>query len=207
LILLDAPGTLDSTWVHQELNRAHALSLGVLNLIWPGYDGSKGTEFCDPMPLDAADFEQTTGSPSALDRLTATKLIEVIGRAEDTRIRSLHQRRKSVIGEVVDQARHHRLDVKHYPQDVTKYPAGGIELLRQGSVVARVIPLVGLPDALAIHDHEGFLGTSSDWKQVRVTFNGLGMAPSWGKHLDWLNERERLVATQVDQLRDWMAKL
>ncbi len=44
VILLDTPGALSSNWVYQELNRAHDLGMGVVQLIWPGHARTKGTE-------------------------------------------------------------------------------------------------------------------------------------------------------------------
>ena len=58
-----------------------------------------------------------------------------------------------------------------------------------------------------MHDQEVLLGNAEDWDRVRMVFNGLGMTGPWAKHVAWLNERERLVATQVDQIGDWLVKL
>ena len=212
VILLDAPGTLDSNWVYLELNRAHALSLAVLQLVWPTprgmskqFTGSPGTEFCERYPLDTTNFTADPMTPGAeLDRNVVEK---VAAAAEEARIRSLFYRRKKVVGEVMDQAARHSLSVKHYPPDAQRYPSGAIELLRNNKEIGWVIPLVGLPDALAIFDHETLLKPATDWKPYVIAYDGLGISPDWAKHIDWLNERERLAAKPVDNLETWMGRL
>lgn len=212
MILLDAPGTLDSNWVYLELNRAHALSLAVLQLVWPTppgmrrqFMGSPGTEFCDRHTLDATDFTADPMSPAAeLDKMVVEKIVAT---AEVARIRSLYYRRKKIVGEVIDQAARHCLDIKHYPPDATRYPSGAIELLRDSKEVGWVIPLVGLPDALAIFDHETLLKPAKDWMPYVIAYDGLGISPNWAKHINWLNERERLAAKPIDNLEIWMGNL
>jgi hypothetical protein len=56
LIFLDSVHALSSRWVHEELARAHALGLGVLQLVWPNHRRTQDTEFSDWIPLEPADL-------------------------------------------------------------------------------------------------------------------------------------------------------
>jgi hypothetical protein len=198
VVLLDSPKALQSKWVHEELARAHNLGLGVLQLIWPNHEPTPGTEFCDPLQLTPADFVNQIFDDTGT--LTLDALRRVIAETERTRNRSLRMRRLAVVNNLVDQAKRKGLDS-------VVQPVGAIELHRQGSCVAKVIPVVGLPDALIIHRHEIGQPTAAEWGKVRVTYNGLGMSPGWDEHLSWLNNRERLSSTQVDKLEPWLNTL
>lgn len=218
VVLLDAPGTLDSNWVHQELNRAHALSLGVLQLVWPSppqapmiFRGSPGTELCDRLELSDADFDSTdlwdaSGRANPARHLSPPALDRVIAAIEVARIRSLNRRRKKIVGEIMDLATSRGLGIKLYPPDATEYPIGALGLIRSDVEVGCVIPLVGLPDAIVLDDHESLL-KRQDWRHVKIAFDGLGISPRWSSHVGWLNSREKLVARQIDELDEWMVKL
>ena len=72
LVLIDTPRALSSRWVREELARAQALGLGVLQVVWPAYARTPGTEFCEPRYLDATDFDGPTVGASDTPPLSST---------------------------------------------------------------------------------------------------------------------------------------
>ena len=72
LVLIDTPRALSSRWVRDELARAQALGLGVLQVVWPAYARTPGTDFCEPRYLDATDFEGPTVGASDTPPLSST---------------------------------------------------------------------------------------------------------------------------------------
>lgn len=198
LIFLDSPNALDSEWVHMELARANDLGLGMLQLLWPGHTRSPGTELCQLVALKTPDFEDKDSGPQG--RLTQNALQHIMSLAEVARVRALALRLEHVIGNVLDLAQHYGLGTEIEPLKA-------IRLTRDGNALGQVLPVVGLPDARIIQEKEIGLTANDDPKKTRLTYNGLGAAPDWLEHLNWLNAREGLRSEQVDTLDKWMATL
>lgn len=198
LIFLDSPDALSSQWVHQELNRAQALGLGILQLIWPDHDRTLGTEFCDFIQLETSAF--SNGQADLDDRLTDETVKEILSAAERSRIRSLGSRRRRVVADFVDQVKRVHLDAEVHPIDK-------IEVYRDSQLVGSVIPFVGLPNAQAIQRHEEQLA-EQDLPNIRIVYDGLGMNPDWDEHLTWLNAKKLSPITiQIELVDDWLEKL
>jgi len=136
---------------------------------------------------------------SASGHLTDATCARILTAAEKCRIRSIAARRRRVVDEFVDLAQGEGFDVR-------VQPAGNIELEKGGKVFARGIPIVGLPDAVLIHDCE-CVSPKAELTRTRLIYSGLGMSKSWRSHLDWLNIGDGLVATSVDDAQAWLASL
>lgn len=211
LIFLDSPHALDSKWVQQELARAHDLGLGVLQVIWPDANRTPGTEFSDPHELKKYELEPEPTAAAGSDgpRLTDDALTRVVGAIENTRIRSLRSRRLQVIGELLDRARARGLKA-------TVDPVGLVRLYDAlDECVGEVLPLVGLPDAMILHEQERGRTKAAlsrglnqgGWERFHVTYLGLGIPVEWTEHFAWLNERGTVQATPVDLLKPWLEAL
>jgi len=177
LIFLDSPNALTSRWVHEELARAHDVGLGVLQLVWPNHQRTRGTEFSDWIQLETSDFSRQTAGLD--DILTDHTVAEVVAATERSRIRSLRARRLRVVTDLVDQAQDIGIEA-------AVLPVGPVVLYRSGSKVGRVFPFVGLPDALAIQQVEKSL-LIEEVLPVRIIYSGLGIGVDWADHLEWLN--------------------
>lgn len=197
LVFIDTPHALDSRWVYDELARAHSLSLGVLQLVWPGHARSKGTELCDLFELKPDDFVNKKATTD--DELVPARLNEIVLAAEGARVRSLALRQEKVVTDLLLQAR--GLGLRPEAQTM-----GPVRFFRNKKVVGTALPIVGLPDARIVHERESNLDPV-DHKQARLIYNGLGASRSWLAHLDWLNERDGLRSLQVDRVEDWLKKL
>lgn len=197
LVFIDTPHALDSRWVCDELARAHAHGLGVLQIVWPGHVRTSGTDFCDSIQLQLTDFEDQTASGS--DALTDAKLEEILSAAEQSRIRSLALRRERVVGDILQQARGRGLRPEAKAM-------GEVQFFKNNLVVGHALPVVGLPDAWTIHDHESQLKASLVARS-RLVYSGLGASRAWLAHLAWLNERNGLRSLQVDGIGKWLASL
>lgn len=197
LVFLDTKGALDSTWVIQELARAHDIGLGILQLVWPDTKRTPGTELSDMIQLGSPDFEGANHGSTGT--LTQPCLEKVLADAERSRIRSLRFRRLRVVGDLVDQAKALKLDA-------VVPPAGPIVLFKDGSEVAQAIAFVGTPDAPGIQEKES-QHSGDNWTTVRIVYNGLGVDQDWSNHLDWLNKRKGLQVVQVARISDWLKKV
>jgi hypothetical protein len=197
LVFIDTPHALDSRWVNDELARAHAHGLGVLQLVWPGHTRTTGTDFCDHVQLQLTDFTDGIASRDAL--LVDTKLTEILAAAEQSRVRSLALRRERVVGDILQQARGHGLRPEAKAM-------GEVRFFKNNNVVGHALPVVGLPDARTIHDHESQMDVAHH-ANARLVYSGLGASRAWLAHLEWLNERKGLHSVQVDGIGKWLQGL
>ena len=184
--------------------RVNSLGLGVVQVVWPGHSPTPGTEFSllSRRQLEVSDFEG--GGTGVGGRLKTTVLREILEKVEQSRISSLGLRRLQVIGELKDQAASHKLDA-------LVQSAGYVELRKKCACIALAFPIVGLPDAWAIHELEmAWKRHRKRWradKQIRVVFDGLGMRPEREAHLVWLNDSLSLKTITLEGLPSWCIEL
>jgi hypothetical protein len=203
VVFLDSPNALDSTWVHQEIGRANAHGLGLLQIVWPGHTASQGTGFCDQVLLASDDF---LGLVNHVDsRLSPTCIESILKSAERCRIKSLAGRRRCLSDTANMIAEKLQLELAIHP--VLPY-----RVTRNGTTLASLIPHIGIPDARSIQEHESDCidpqtGTLSSDIQNVVLFDGLGMDPSSARHLQWLNERNPIQVLTALELEQWIAGL
>jgi hypothetical protein len=194
LILLDSPTALDSRWVHEELNRAHDLGMGVLQLIWPRHKRTAGTELSTPLPLENSDFEGGTSLPE--NPLKVETLGRILNAVESERIRSLNARRTRLVEGLLSNVDGKGVTLLVHPTRIVDVMKGAIKL-------AEVVTFVGVPDALSVYQHE----LDKSHEQTFVVYNGLGVDEQWAKHLKWLNEKATVEVFQIDDFGDYIGRL
>jgi hypothetical protein len=213
VIFLDSPNVQDSEWVLKEFTRANTLNLGMLQLIWPKKRRHVGSDFAEPFELESSYFK--TYTPGPRDELQPSTVAEIVDRVEQVRIKSLGLRRKLVVGELTERATRAGLDAVFQP-------AGPVEIKKGKQTIAMAIPILGLPDAWAIHHAEKQL--RKYWRgpkayrvtdRIKVFYDGLGIQPERAEHLVWLNDSlklrtatfEREQGTAADPLERWLDEL
>jgi hypothetical protein len=194
VVLLDTENALTSTWVHVELNRAHDLGLGVVQLIWPNHRQTSGTELSFPVPLSSGDFEN--GRYDKYSTLVNAKIGEVIRVVENERIRSLSARRTRLVEGLLEH-------VGSNGGTLFVHPMKHVDILRGGEKVAEVVPFVGVPDALALYQYE----SKKTHDPTVVIYDGLGVDVEWIEHLNWLNENGLVKVHQVDDFGTFMGSV
>jgi hypothetical protein len=166
--------------------------------VWPNYERTAGTEFSDWTKLQLPDFHNQMADPE--DRLTPQAVARIVSLVERARIRSLNARRARVVADLVDRA-------KEVGMEVVVPPIGSITLYRDKTVVGRVIPFVGIPDAYTIEQEQKSL-QDSPVSSDRIVYSGLGMNSDWADHLNWLNaQKDMLLTSQIDLIDDWLGGL
>lgn len=185
VVLLDTKNALNSAWVHQELNRAHDLGLGVVQLIWPDHKQTPGTELSFPIVLKDADFVDADFDKDGI--LHTNKVGEVIRSIESERIRSLSARRTRLVEGLLEH-------VNSKGATVYVHPMKNVDVLKGSKKIVEVVPFVGVPDSLALHQHE--LGKAHE--PTIIVYNGLGVDQEWLEHLAWLNTKGTVTVHQID---------
>lgn len=199
LIFLDSQTALDSRWVKEELARAHALGLGVYQLLWPDRDKpTRGTELslaCTKLKKE--DFVGATLAKETI--LEGARLKEILVDIETIRIRSLAAKRRSIGGEIRELAITFGLETCFHPVDP-------IALYHDGTQVGAIVISTGVPDAALIH-RESVALDLENVKNAKIVYNGLGVRQAWRDHLDWLNPRVPLATMPVHCLEQWLGGL
>ncbi|WP_368666507.1 MULTISPECIES: toll/interleukin-1 receptor domain-containing protein [Corallococcus] len=197
LILLDTPNALTSTWVEQEVARAHNLGLGVLQLIWPApHKRTPGTELCEPFVLEANDFTDNPNSSGTT--LNKFKLEEIVARAESTRARSLASRKTRVITEFCKQMKTHGVDV-------TIQPSGRLEVPHPHRGATYVFPIVGHPEATLLQEIADDCTTcGAPTPHGCLIYDPLGIWPRKAAHLQWLNGFLPVESLAISEVPKWL---
>jgi hypothetical protein len=197
LILLDTPKAFTSTWVEQEVARAHNLALGVLQLIWPApHQRTPGTELCEPILLQPGNF---LGAPAeASSTLTPELLEDIVAQAEAARARSLASRRTRVVTEFCKQAEAEKLEV------VVQH-TGHLELQHPTHGFTHIFPLVGHPDAVSLQElSEACTKVGPPAPRGCLVYDPLGIWPGKDTHLRWLNEFLPAKSLAITEVLKWL---
>ncbi len=96
-VLLDTPDFLDSRWTKEELAQAEAMTIGIVQVIWPSHNPAPYTDLCERLYLRSSDFSSNGGLKQ--------KVLEDIAKAvEQLRARSLAARHNNLVREFCDAA-------------------------------------------------------------------------------------------------------
>src|SRR6267143_2389456 len=155
------------------------LGLGVLQVVWPAYARTPGTEFCEPHYLEATDLDGSGGAATGAACLKEPVLQSIVSLAEGLRARSLAARRARIVGEVWTRA-------ADAGMTANIQPARWVDLRSAGGASYRVFPIVGHPDSIELFRCFEACGTPP---AVGVLlYDPLGMIDPKRLHLGWLNK-------------------
>lgn len=225
LLFLDTPGALSSTWVDQELTRAHNLGMATLRVQWPArkdpetnrtWNGTAGTDMSWPFELAEKDFDGPAWTPvdvedsiagevydgqkpNPLAALRAETLAELAKLCEKVRMRSIGARRARLAGEIQHRAGRAGLTAV---VDGT----GPVRILSGDQVVAGALPVIGFPDSgLAFRNKEAF---DSVAEPIRMVYDDLGIKPDRADYLTWLNDQlQGYQSNGLGDLNQWLKTL
>jgi len=183
MLLLDSPGFLESRWTQEELAQSQAMTVGILQIIWPNHQPTRYSDLCERIYLSNNDFLGDALSPQTLERIAVA--------AERLRARSLAARHDNLVREFCDAAATVGARTKVQPERYV------LARLRRGRRIA-AIPAVGVLDALRYHDASRLIRTGNGAaSEVLLIYDHRGLRPSWSKYLEWLDEFLPVKAVRV----------
>ena len=172
VVLLDTPGALTRKWVEEELIRATAMGIGILQLVWPDHTRRTDTESCEPRYLASADFENVSTDPEA--RLMEDCLDAIVEQVERLRARSVAHRRRRLIDEFLAEMHEAGIPTRRTERDRVE-----VEHPDRGTLL--VFPIVGHPTSEELQVlHE------SAPHPAYALYDPLGARPERIAHLAWL---------------------
>jgi hypothetical protein len=206
VVLLDTNGFEDSRWCRAEYERADALSIGVVRIVWPDkkIDATKDALLLSlPVKLEAGDFLSGSATPNQDDQLTDTAIGRIAEAVEGFRARSIAARQANLVTALQREAT--ALNVPAAVQSnlhiiVQKSDGrGGIKRIA-------VIPTIGVP--VSTNYHDAFIEYDADPKDVEaqlVLYDRQGFLPHWVDHLTWLNAQLPVKGIDITEVPAWLS--
>jgi hypothetical protein len=208
VVLLDTNGVESSRWCRSEYERADALSIGVVRILWPDRIIVPATDallFSLPVQLSEVDFRSGSASPSQTDELTDNAIVRIAQAVEGFRARSIaapqanlattFRREAALLGLIASVQPNSHIFIQR--------PDG----IGRGKKIA-VVPTVGVP--ISTNYHDAFLEYDADPPDVDaqlVLYNRQGFLPSWVDHLTWLNGKLPIRGIDVSKVSAWLSTL
>jgi hypothetical protein len=197
VVLLHTPGFLESEWTTEELAKASAMSIGILQLIWPGHHPTPNSGLCFPRYLKKGDFINDN-SNQADANFKDEVIVDIVAQVESLRARSLAARQDNIIKEFISSAKNHGFSAVLQPEKfITVKMKDGKDL--------SVIPTVGVPQAFTYNQTEELIKRikKNQSPEVLIVYDHRNIREKWQTHLSWLDlylPVKTLKITESDKL-------
>jgi hypothetical protein len=174
------------------------MSVGILQLVWPGTLPAREAALCYPLYLAEGDFDHYA-DPAPQRVLTTGMLATIASEVESLRARSLAARRDHLVREFLATARQAGIVADVQPEKFILATA------TSGAQLA-IIPAVGVPQALTCNEGLQLLQRIRAGKvlEVFLLFDERNVMARWKAHLAWLNESLPVKTVNVLQLPAWV---
>ena len=201
VVLLNTPGFLKSNWTTQELAQANAMSIGVLQLIWPTHNLERDAELSIPYQLDESDFgnKKFNDSKSYLVQRTIDK---IVSKSESLRARSLAARQDNIVTEFISAAKKIGVVIELQPEKfMVVHRSDGEEVV--------VIPTIGVPQAFTYNQSEELVSLikSKKIEGIYVLYDHRNIREKWVKHLAWLDSYLPIKTIKIVEAEKWLKKI
>ena len=201
VVLLDTPGFLGSRWTKEELAKASAMSIGVVQLIWPGHTQDPYTSLCFPFALNTGSFVSgKVVEDGAL--LTDACLDSVASAVESWRARSLAARQDNIIQEFTSAA-------TSLGKTASLQPEKYITIQDSSGGLVMIIPTIGIPDSLAYNRTEDAMAAMLGSKPAAafILFDHNNIREAWQNHLAWLDGYLPVKSIKIQDATGWLKAL
>jgi hypothetical protein len=201
VVMLNTPNFMKSQWTTEELAKASALSIGVVQLVFPNHKLEREAELSIPYQLQETDFGNAkyTDSKSYLTDETVQKVVSL---AESLRARSLGARQDNLISEFISFAQKQKVKVQLQPEKF-------ITVTKKDDTEIIIIPTVGIPQAFNYHQKEELIKRiKNNGKEViYILYDHINIRERWLKHLDWLDNYLPIKTIKLLNSEQWLQKL
>ena len=201
VVLLNTKGFLESDWTKEELAKASAMSIGILQVIWPNHNPERSSELCIPLPLSETDFENKNYNDSKSHLIEST-IANIINQTESLRARSLGARQDNIITEFMKSAKTQNVLAHLQPEKfITVQKTDGSEII--------VIPTIGVPHAFTYNQSEDLIKTIRTHKSQKIflLYDHINIRKKWLKHLDWLDAYLPVSTVKIFEIENWLKTL
>ena len=199
VVLLDTPGFLESRWTRDELANTSAMSIGILQLIWPDHSPDPKSSLCEKHYLDDSAFIMSNIGEKNI--LTDDAVCAVGKAVENLRARSLAARYTKIVGTIGRIAEDLGIKLTVQPE---RYA-----IIQKGTKLVAVIPTVGIPEALRYQEIAELLEAIRDRSisDAYLLYDHVMLRDQWRKHLDWLDNHLPIKSVRVFNSETWLRTL
>ena len=200
VVLLNTNGFLESEWTKEELAKASAMSIGILQVIWPNHIAERSSELSIPLPLHADDFENRKFDSK--DSLIKSVVENIIGMTESLRARTLGARQDNLVTEFMNSAKQHGVSAYLQPEKF-------INIIQSDGSEIVLIPTIGVPHAYTYNQSEDLVKTikAHKPKNIFLLYDHINIRERWLKHLDWLDDYLPVNTVKILDIDNWLKKL
>jgi hypothetical protein len=193
VILIDSPNFLESRWTKEELAKAEALTIGLLQIVWPGHTPASHTDLCARLYLKTGDFNGAKLKDSVLTRVAAS--------VEALRARCLAARHNNLVREFCDEVATIGAKAAVQPQRYV------LATLKSKKKIA-AIPAVGVPDAFRYYDANlRFPGKGKGADLAMLLYDHRGLRSKWSDFLSWLDRHLPVKAIRITDVAKELRRL
>lgn len=181
MVMLDTATYFEGRWTRQELGRARATGIHVLQIVWPHHTRNAQTDLAETIFLE--DHELGGDDGPIID-----KTIDQIVRAvENLRSRSVAARMMSIVGKL-------KADVVAIGGKVGAVGAHrAVPITLPHGKVLFAYPVVGVPTADILNEVFEKAHAYGQGSDALLVYDHVGLRPAWLKHLKWLDDNIDVV--------------
>lgn len=201
VLLLNTPGFLTSEWTKEELAKANAMQIGILQLIWPHHIMETSSSLSIPFKLSANNFIKNKFNNSKC-YLNNNVINDIVKQTEFLRARSLAARQDNLITEFMKAATKNGKNAVLQPQKF-------IIITNEKGQEIIVIPTVGVPQAFAYNKSEDRINALNlpCKAEIWLLFDHINIRDNWLKHLDWLDKHLPIRTLRIINAESWIQNI
>lgn len=199
VVLLSTPKFLESDWSREELAQASALSLGIVQLIWPAHKMVGEAQICIPISLEAQDFIGSYSSPDA--KLSQQIMENVVYQVESVRARTLSARQDNLTSEFMMLSEKMNVNAVLGAFKFISVTKNAKDLI--------VVPTVGHPQSMTYSQSKELVKAirKKDMEEIYILFDQVHIRDYWLSHLSWLNQYLPVKTLELQEVKEWLQKL
>lgn len=199
IVLLNTPGFLDRKWTKEEIAQANAMSIGILQVVWPGHKLENIAKLGIPFLLSESSFGNSHFRSS--NRYLSENVIEnLAGAVESLRARCLASRQDNIITNFI-------LSAQRANKVATLQPERYITIKGGDDKEFIFIPTVGIPEAFVYNQSDELICKLKS-KEVRgfLIYDHLNVREKWLAHLSWLDNHLPIKSIKILDAEKWLQK-
>lgn len=202
VILLDTPGFLDSRWTEEELAKASAMTIGILQLVWPDQTPAPRSALCEKFYLDKIDNFSCYESSTLNNSLNDKTLHQITVAVESLRARSYAARYDNIVKELKNAA-------FETGYSVSVQADRHVLVSKSSGKSIATIPAVGVPAAINYQEVHQIYEERANLEIAKTVllYDHRNICESWYKHLCWLDKHLPVSSIRITEVIQWLQRL
>lgn len=181
MVMLDTKTYFERKWTRQELGKARATGIHILQVVWPGHTPDAQTNLAETIYLRPEELVAADGpiADQSVNRIT--------GAIENLRSRSIAARLMAIVGKL-------RIEAEAVGAKVENIGVHrAIPLLLTNGKRLYAYPVVGVPTSDMLNDVANKAQNAGQGTDALLVYDHLGIKPAWLDHLKWLDDNIDVV--------------